>query len=63
MQINFIKNLIQQTVTIHLGAYTGFSDTIKGQVVEVESEWLKMKTKNSTEIVRISAITRISQKS
>jgi hypothetical protein len=58
-----LEELTGKKVTIHLGAVSGISDSVKGEIVEVKDGWLKLKSKTTTELIRQEMIKRVSIKS
>ncbi len=51
--------LIGQTVTVHLGTASGFTDAVKGEVLEAREGWLKIQTRKTIELIQIEKIGRI----
>jgi len=54
-----LNELIGQTVIVHLGTASGFTDTVKGEVVEAREGWLKIQTRKTIELIQIEKIGRI----
>lgn len=48
-----------KTVTVHLGTVSGFTDTVRGEVLEAKEGWLKIKTRKTIELIQIEKIGRI----
>ncbi len=53
-----LQELQGKKVSIALGS-TDFSNILKGEVIEIDDSWLKLKTRKELEYIRIDAITRI----
>ena len=51
-----LKELIRQTVTVHLGTASGFTDALKGEVMEVSDTWLKLQTRKKVNLIQIEKI-------
>ena len=54
-----LNKLIGQTVTVYLGTASGFTDSVKGEVLEAREGWLKLQTKKRIELIQIEKIGRI----
>lgn len=59
-QPTMLKELIGRTVTVHLGTASGFTDALKGEVLEVSDTWLKLQTRKTIQLIQIEKIGRIS---
>lgn len=55
-----LQELLGKTVTIYLGVFSGFTDSFKGEVVEIKDSWIKLRTKKTIELINVEKITRIS---
>ena len=53
-----LQELQGKKVSIALGT-TEFNVTLRGEVIQIEDSWLKLKTKKKVEYIRIDAIVRI----
>jgi hypothetical protein len=55
-----LQELLGKTVTIYLGVVSSFTDSVKGEVVDVKDSWLKLQTKRDIEMINVDKISRIS---
>lgn len=58
-EIIMLKEVQGKNVVIALGT-TDFSNVIKGEVLDVSDNWIKIQTKKTIEFVRVEAIIKIS---
>jgi len=54
-----LKEIKSKNVVIALGT-TDFSNVVKGEVLDVSDNWLKIQTKKTIEFIRVEAIIKIS---
>jgi len=54
-----LKEVQGKNVIIALGT-TDFSNVVKGEVLDVSDNWLKIQTKKTVEFIRVEAIIKIS---
>lgn len=54
-----LKEVQGKNVVIALGT-TDFSNVVKGEVLNVSDNWIKIQTKKTIEFVRVEAIIKIS---
>lgn len=54
-----LKEVQGKNVVIALGT-TDFSNVVKGEVLDVSDNWIKIQTKKTIEFVRVEAIIKIS---
>ena len=57
-ELFMLQELQGKNVSISLGT-TDFNTVLKGEVIEVEESWLKLRTKKEVEYIRIDAIIKI----
>ena len=55
-----LKELLGKEVEIHLGTIAGVTDKVKGEVIDVNDIWLKLKGKKKTNVINTKKIIRIS---
>jgi len=58
-EIIMLKEVQGKNVVIALGT-TDFSNVVKGEVLNVSDNWIKIQTKKTIEFVRVEAIIKIS---
>lgn len=58
-EIIMLKEVQGKNVVIALGT-TDFSNVVKGEVLDVSDNWIKIQTKKTIEFVRVEAIIKIS---
>lgn len=54
-----LKEIQGKNVVIALGT-TNFSNVVKGEVLDVSDNWLKIQTKKTIEFIRVEAMVKIS---
>ncbi len=54
-----LKEIQGKNVVIALGI-TNFSNVVKGEVLDVSDNWLKIQTKKTIEFIRVEAMVKIS---
>ncbi len=54
-----LKEVQGKNVVIALGT-TNFSNVVKGEVLDVSDNWLKIQTKKTIEFIRVEAMVKIS---
>jgi hypothetical protein len=57
-----LKELLNKEVIVHMGILSSFTDYIKGNIIEMSDDWIKLKTKKSIEFININKIARIALK-
>ena len=58
-ELIMLKEVQGKNVVIALGT-TDFSNVVKGEVLDVSDNWLKIQTKKTIEFIRVEAIIKIS---
>ncbi len=58
-ELIMLKEVQGKNVVIALGT-TDFSNVVKGEVIDVSDNWLKIQTKKTIEFIRVEAIIKIS---
>ncbi len=58
-EIIMLKEVQGKNVVIALGT-TDFSNVVKGEVLDVSDNWIKIQSKKTIEFVRVEAIIKIS---
>jgi hypothetical protein len=56
---SMLNELNGKNVAIYLGAVTGITDIVKGNVVQANEAWLKVKTNKQLEFVNLNMVRRI----
>lgn len=54
-----LKEVLGKNVVVAIGT-TDFSNVIKGEVIDISDEWLKVQTKKSIEFIRVKSVIKIS---
>ncbi len=54
-----LEELKGKEVTIQLGTATGFSDRLKGRVLDIGESWIKIQTSKKIQYVNLEKIGRI----
>jgi len=57
-----LQELVGKTVTIHLGIASTFTDSVKGEIVEIKDSWLKLQTRRNIELINVEKISRVSSR-
>ena len=56
-----MKDLVNKKVTVELGTH-GPAESIKGTVMDVSEEWLKIESKSTVEYINLREVKRIIEK-
>lgn len=56
-----MEELINKLVIVELGTYS-YSESIKGTVIAVMDDWLKLETKSTFELINLREVKRIIEK-
>ncbi len=54
-----LTELHGKDVVVHLGIFSGFTDSVKGKVVATNEQWIQIKTKKQLEFILLAAVKRI----
>ena len=46
-------------VVVHLGVVAGFTDTVKGEVVATDDQWIQVRGRKGLEFIPLAAVKRI----
>jgi hypothetical protein len=59
-EIDMLKEFKGKNVTVYLTVTPWGNSEVKGEVVESNESWLKLKTKRSIELIKLETIKRVS---